>query len=114
MNLPHQKPIRFVENILKIEDDIAYVSCLFPNIPTLSMIFEAAAQSSSAFNQEEPKIGFLVTLKEVEFLKEVNNIEFLIRVKKEISVGTLNEFSFELIYENSTYAKGIFVVKLQD
>lgn len=115
LNLPHQNPVRFVKDLIKIEDDIAYITCIFPNTPTLSMIFEAAAQSSTAFNQEEEiQIGFLVTLKDIELLKEPNIFEFYIKVKKEISLGTLNEFSFELICENSIYAKGNFVVKLQD
>ncbi|WP_026803010.1 hypothetical protein ACN2EN_01570 [Aliarcobacter lanthieri] len=115
INLPHQKPVRFVKDLVKIEDDIAYVTCLFPNIPTLAMIFEAAAQSSVAFNQEEiPKIGFLVSLKDIELLKEPNILKFEIIVKQEINLGFFNEFTFELINENIIYAKGRFVVKLQD
>lgn len=115
INLPHQKPVRFVKDLVKIEDDIAYVTCIFPNIPTLSMIFEAAAQSSAAFNQEGiPKIGFLVSLKDIKLLKEPNILEFEIRVKQEMNFGFFNEFSFELINENIIYSKGKFVVKVQD
>jgi len=115
INLPHQKPVRFVEDIIKIEYEVAYVSCTFPYTPTLAMIFEAAAQGSIAFSQEkEPKIGFLVSLKNIELLKEPDLLFFTIKIKKEINLGLLNEFSFELINENNIYAKGIFVVKLQE
>ena len=66
MNLPHQEPIRFAQNILEEKDDYKLISCTFPYIPTISMISEAAAQSSASFAQsinEEPKIGFLISLK---------------------------------------------------
>jgi len=114
INLLHQKPVRFVDDIIKMEYEIAYVSCTFPYTPTLAMIFEAAAQSSIAFSQEkEPKIGFLVSLKNIELLKEPDMLSLTIKIKKEINLSLLNEFSFELINENNLYAEGNFVVKLQ-
>jgi len=115
INLAHQKPVKFIEDIIKMEYEVAYVSCTFPYTPTLAMIFEAAAQSSIVFSQEkEPKIGFLVSLKNIEFLKEPDILSFAIKIKKEINLGLLNEFSFELINESNIYAKGNFVIKLQE
>lgn len=114
-NLPHQKPIKFVEKIIELNGDFAIVSCSFPNIPTLAMVCEAAAQSSIAFAKDkEPKIGFLVTLKDIELLKKSDSLVFLIKIKKENSFDLLSEFNFELINQNSIYAKGSFIVKLQD
>jgi hypothetical protein len=52
MNLPHQAPIRFVEKIIEKNEDFYLVACSFPYIPTLSMVSEAAAQSSAAFGQD--------------------------------------------------------------
>ncbi|AXK49060.1 hypothetical protein CRU87_06900 [Aliarcobacter trophiarum LMG 25534] len=113
--LPHQKPIRFVNEILKKEGDFIYLSCSFPFYPTLAMVCEAAAQSSVAFSKEEgSKIGFLLSLKDIELLKECNNLEFEIRIKKDTSFDSLNEFSFELLKGSFIYAKGSFIVKLQD
>lgn len=115
INLPHQKPVRFVNNIIDVEDDIALISCSFPTIPTLAMISEAAAQSSIAFSKDkEEKIGFLITLKEIELLNDVMSLDYKIKIKKEISLGSLNEFSFELINDNKIYAIGNFVVKLEE
>mgnify|MGYP002660983821 FL=1 len=114
-NLPHQKPIRFVEDIVKKDADYIFVSCSFPYSPTLSMICEAAAQSSIVFSQnEKPQIGFLLSLKDVELLKDCDILEFQIKIKKDTSFDLLNEFSFELINQNDIYAKGTFIVKLQD
>lgn len=114
-NLPHQKPIKFVNKIVQKDENNAVVSCNFPNFPTLAMICEAAAQSSSAFSKEqEPKIGFLVSLKNIELLKESDMLDFEIFIKKESSFDLLNEFSFEMINQNDIYAKGTFIVILQD
>ncbi len=113
-NLPHQKPIRFIEEIIKKDGDFFYISCTFAHHPTLPMICEAAAQSSIAFAQDEkPQIGFLLTLKDIELLKECDTLEFDIKIKKDTSFNDLNEFSFELMSQNDTYAKGSFIVKLE-
>ena len=85
-NLPHQKPIRFVEEIVKKDADYIFVSCSFPYSPTLPMICEAAAQSSIVFSQnEKPQIGFLLSLKDVELLKDCDILEFQIKIKKDTS-----------------------------
>lgn len=79
------------------------------------MVCEAAAQSSVAFSKEEDsKIGFLLSLRDVELLKDCDTLEFEIKIKKETSFDSLNEFSFALMNQNDIYAKGSFVVKLQD
>ncbi len=71
MNLPHLKPIRFVKELIKKEDNISLVSCEFPYIPTLSMVCEAAAQSSSSFNEsKQEQLGFLISLKNIKLHKE--------------------------------------------
>lgn len=60
MNLPHEEPIRFANEVLNLSENRITVSCSFPFSPTLAMACEAAAQSSAGFAQEssEPKIGF--------------------------------------------------------
>ena len=74
MNLPHQEPIRFANEVLSSSLNKISVSCKFPFSPTLAMACEAAAQSSAGFAQEssEPKIGFLVSLKEITLEKEMD------------------------------------------
>lgn len=114
-NLPHQKPIKFVEEILKKEGEYIYLSCTFPSLPTLAMICEAAAQSSASFKEcEEPKIGFLLSLKDVELFKECDILKFQIKIKKVATFDLLTEFSFELIDKNIIYAKGTLIVKIQE
>ena len=115
MILPHQEPIRFAQEIIQIEDDFRIVSCLFPFIPTLAMVSEAAAQSSASFAQgEKPVIGFLISLKNIEQLSEFSNTEYKIKIKKEISFGSMTEFSFELLSDTEISARGSLTIALQD
>ena len=55
-----------------------------------------------------------IDYKDVELLKDCDILEFQIKIKKDTSFDLLNEFSFELINQNDIYAKGTFIVKLQD
>ena len=57
MNLPHQAPIRFAQEIIEKKEDFFIIKCSFPYIPTLAMVSEAAAQSSAAFAQDKEAIG---------------------------------------------------------
>lgn len=115
MILPHQEPIRFAQEIIQIDEDFRVVSCFFPFIPTLSMVSEAAAQSSAAFAQgDKPLIGFLISLKNIEQISEFNQLKYEIKIKKEISFGVMTEFSFELMDDTQSCAKGFLTIALQD
>lgn len=116
MNLPHQEPIRFAKELLQVDDEYAFVSCLFPYCPSLAMTCEAAAQSSAAFAQENQKVtmGFLVSLKDIELLNELIHTEYVIKIKQETVFGSMSEFKFELINDSTIYVKGYLVIALQN
>ena len=116
MNIPHQKPIKFAQEVLSVEESTAKVKCIFPSAPTLPMYFEAAAQSSAAFSQDETKIGFLVSVKNVELLNESNDLEIVIEVERVVEFGAICEFSFTVLSydENKQFAKGTLTVMLQE
>lgn len=114
MNLPHQDPIRFAKDIVELNENSALVNCIFPFIPTLSMVAEAAAQSSAAFAQEKPLIGFLISLKNIEQINEFIHKEYVIKIKSEITFGSMTEFGFELLNNSNLFAKGFLTIALQD
>jgi hypothetical protein len=116
MNLPHQAPIRFAQEILEKNEDFYIVKCSFPYIPTLSMVTEAAAQSSAAFveDKNEPIIGFLISLKNIKKLSELNKEEYQIRISKSFNFGAMTEYKFELFDEKETYAEGELTIALKD
>lgn len=115
MILPHQEPIRFAQKILDKNEEFITVSCLFPYKPSLAMISEAAAQSSAAFAQgNKPLIGFLISLKNIEQITEFLKIEYEVRIKKEVSFGSMTEFSFEFLDNDKLCARGFLTIALQD
>lgn len=105
MNLPHLPPVLFAQKVVKKEEDILYVKCLFPCFPTLPMILEAAAQASSGFC-EELKKGFLAAANSVVLKKEVDKKEVVIKVEKEVSLESMTLFNFSA----EGFAEGRFTV----
>ena len=100
MNLPHEAPLLFAKNIISQDEKMVTVLCDFDQIPTLAMFIEASAQSSSAFEKaqsEEPKIGFLTMVKNIELLNEINNSIFLIKVTKENEINNIKQFTFKAL-----------------
>ena len=116
MNIPHQKPIKFAQELLEVNENIAKVRCEFPSLPTLPMLFEAAAQSSAGFSQEkETKIGFLVSVKSIKLLEEARELEYIIKVEKKIEFGAVCEFFFEVFTKDETeIASGVLTVMIQE
>ena len=116
MNIPHQKPIKFAQELLEVNENIAKVRCEFPSLPTLPMLFEAAAQSSAGFSQEGvAKVGFLVSVKSVKLLEEVTELEYTIKVEKKVEFGAICEFSFEVLSKDElVIANGVLTVMIQE
>lgn len=114
INLPHQEPIRFVKELIKKDINLATVTCSFPFPPTLSMICEASAQATAVFGNGDIKIGFLVSLKNVEQLEEFSKNEYLIDIEEFFNFGSMTEYKFELKDDSKVYAKGSLTIALQD
>ncbi len=115
MNIPHLPPVKFAQEIVEVTQNLAKVKCEFPFIPTLAMFFEAAAQSSAAFSKNnEAKIGFVISLKNIELIKDATTLTYILEVKKEYEVGSICEFSFEVLYKEEIYAKGTFTVMVKE
>lgn len=110
INIPHKKPIRFVKEVLSLDENSAMVSVSFFNPPTLAMICEAAAQSSGAFAKER-RIGYLLSLKECLKLQEPTSLEYIIKTTKTLEFDDMHEFDFEMLFNNNPIAKGSFIVK---
>jgi len=116
MNLPHEEPIRFANEVLNLSQNKITVSCSFPFPPTLAMACEAAAQSSAGFAQEssEPKIGFLVSLKDIILEKEMDFLDAVIEIERTFDFGAMSEYSFELKNSDVIYVRGKITIALDE
>lgn len=108
MNLPHLFPLLFAKEIISLKDNKAEVLCQFPNLPTLPMILEAAAQASSAFEKNIVE-GFLVSANDIEMFHKINKAEVVITVKKETQMQNMKMFSFEI--QNAVQGKFVIYVR---
>ncbi len=115
MNLPHQEPLIFAQDILVQKDNYSEVLCKFNTIPTLAMFIEAAAQASSTFsNSNEPKVGFLTTAKNVKLINTPEHKEFIFKLNMIIDLGNMKQFSFEAYANENCYAEGTFTIVVKD
>lgn len=112
---PHVLPIRFVRELLRADEISALATVEFEEIPSLGMIVEAAAQSSSGIKDDDNdgRIGFLVTLRGVKLLKELDSKKYEIDVKLSDKIDNFKSLSFEVLKESEVVAKGSFSILLQ-
>ena len=113
LKLPHQAPLNFAKHVISKEENTAVVKVKFDAIPTLPMIVEAAAQSSAALSDDENKMGFLVTLKDIKLLAKLSSMEYDVKVSLEHRIEDFRYFSFELNDTNTFVASGIFVIAIR-
>jgi hypothetical protein len=113
LKLPHQAPINFAKYIISKEENSAVVKVKFDAIPTLPMIVEAAAQSSAALSDDEKKMGFLVTLKNIKLLEKLSYLEYDVKVLLEQNIEDFRYFNFEVNDKNTLVAYGVFIIAVR-
>jgi hypothetical protein len=116
LNIPHQAPIKFAQEVLAMTSMTAKIRAAFPFEPTLGMLIEAAAQSSAAFSSTVKRIGVIVALKEVKLLQAPYVLDMIVNIKIEASVGELTEISFEVLNqeEHESFATGKIILKISE
>jgi len=114
-SIPHLPPIRFVKDLLKADETTASVKVGFDEIPTLGMLIEAAAQSSSGISDAENngRMGFVITLKNVKLLQDVNSKEFVVHIKLVHKLDDFKSLSFSIFEDETEVATGAFSIVLQ-
>ena len=80
-------------------------------IPTLGMLIEAAAQSSSGIvnDNTNSRVGFMVSLKNIKLLQEPQDTTFVVDVKVDYKIQDLKYISFSIIKNDIKIAEGSFV-----
>ena len=86
---PHLPPVRFVKELIEADKKRAFAGVEFEEVPSIGMLIEAAAQSSSGIKDDDNdgRKGFLVTLKDIKLLYVEDNNE-----ARESTLEVLEEF----------------------
>lgn len=113
--IPHIPPILFVKSLISTDTQDASVEIGFDAIPSLAMLVEAVAQSSSGILSDEKnaRIGFLVTLKNIKLLQELQSLKYIVHVKLEHKLDDFKSFSFSVVEDKTVVATGSFAIALQ-
>lgn len=113
--IPHVAPVRFVKSLISADFEKASVLIAFPYIPSLPMLIEAAAQSYSGIldNNEDIRVGYLVTLKNIKLLHILESKELIVNVSLDHKIEDYKYLSFDIIQNNIIVAHGSFSLVLQ-
>ena len=114
-SIPHLPPVRFVKTLIKADETSALVKVGFDEVPTLGMLIEAAAQSSSGIKDDENngRMGFVITLKNIKLLQDVNSKEFIVNVELVHKLDDFKSLSFNIFEDKTEVATGAFSIVLQ-
>jgi len=114
-SIPHLAPIRFVKSLIDADETTASVRVGFDEVPTLGMLIEAAAQSSSGIDDEDNngRMGFVITLKNIKLIQSVRLKEFIINVQLVHKLDDFKSLSFEILEDETKVATGAFSIALQ-
>ena len=113
--IPHLAPIRFVKSLIDADETTASVRVGFDEVPTLGMLIEAAAQSSSGIDDEDNngRMGFVITLKNIKLIQSVRLKEFIVNVELVHKLDDFKSLSFEILEDETRVATGAFSIALQ-
>ena len=114
-SIPHLPPVRFVKELIKTDETSVSVKVAFNEEPTLGMLIEAAAQSSSGIKDDENngRMGFVITLKNIKLLQEVDSKEFVVYVELVHKLDDFKSLSFEIYDKEIVVATGSFSIILK-
>ncbi len=113
IKLPHLAPIKFAKRTLAKDEKTADVLIKYEQVPTLSMLVEAAAQSSAAFRSNDKESAFLVSLKGVKLLVQPTKMEFIAHVVDEHRLDKIRYVGFEIFEEKVSIATGTLAIAVQ-
>ena len=113
IKLPHIAPIKFAHYVLQKDEKSARVSLEFPQLPSLAMMVEAAAQSSASFRSNDSENAYLVSLKGIKLLQKPTKMKLEVKVTDEHRLEQMRYVGFEIFEDETCVATGTLVIAVQ-
>jgi len=110
IKLPHIAPIKFANYTLQKDALSARVSLEFPQVPTLAMMVEAAAQSSASFRVNDKENAYLVSLKGIKLLQKPTSMKLEAKVTDLHRLEQMRYVGFEIYEKETCVATGTLVI----
>jgi hypothetical protein len=114
-SIPHLAPVKFVKSLIYADFEKASVLIEFDYIPSLPMLIESAAQSSSGIlnDNKDIRIGYLVTLRNIKLLHNIESKELIVEVSLDYKIEDYKYLSFDIIQNEIIIAQGSFSLALK-
>jgi hypothetical protein len=112
IKLPHIAPIKFAKYTLQKDEKTARVLLEFPQLPSLAMMVEAAAQSSASFRSNDKENAYLVSLKGIKLLQKPTSAQLEARVVDEYRLEQMRYVGFEIFEKETCVASGTLVIAM--
>lgn len=112
IDLPHEEPIRFAKHIIYSDANQATVQVEFSHIPSLAMLIEASAQSSSALSESNVKKGYLVSFKNIELLHPPTKNSLEVEATHQNTLANMKLISFRVFENQMKIATGSLVIAI--
>jgi hypothetical protein len=109
LNLPHKPPILFAHDIVSKDDNKVVVLVKFESIPTLAMMMEAAAQSSSAFCDKSNE-GYIISCSNLALHSYPKGHTFNAHIVSTMQADILNEIHFEIKEDDVLISSGMILL----
>jgi hypothetical protein len=113
LKLPHIAPVRFANFVIEKDDKKARTTLEFPQIPSLAMLVEAAAQSSAAFRKNDKESAYLVSLKGIKLLQQPSSMSLEAVIEDQHQLDKMRYVGFEIFEQNRLIANGTLVIAVQ-
>jgi hypothetical protein len=110
IKLPHLAPVKFAKVILEKDNKKAKVLLEFPQVPSLAMLVEGAAQSSAAFRVNDTENAYLVSLKNIKLLQKPTQNDLSVIVVDEHRLDKMRYVGFEIFEQEVCVAQGTLVI----
>lgn len=115
LELPHKAPILFAKKILSRDANRARVSVEFPEIPSLAMLVESAAQSATAIETASPiTSAYLVSMKNIKLITTPRKKYFEVEVSNEHNLNNMKLINFQVFEDAELISTGSLTIALSE
>lgn len=115
LQLPHRTPILFARTIVSRDINKARVRVSFCEVPSLAMLVESAAQSSSGIDKNFSITGaYLVSMKNIKMLSRPRKKDFEIEVINEYNLNNMKLMNFKVFEDTKLISTGSFTLSLSE
>jgi CRISPR/Cas system CMR-associated protein Cmr5 small subunit len=108
--LPHKYPLNFAKKVVESTKNTKKVLCQFESLPTISMLLEAAAQSTVSFCKSKQTKGVLIKANNIELLRPIYNMTYICQIQILCDINNWSKYNFEVFDKAEKVCTGSILI----